>query len=371
MSCLFTKQRIMDSGLGSDEDRRTKTKEQKQRHNQQLLSGCFIDAASLTDDGEEISNRRTDERRQGALIFQTSIPNFSMLQMSSSQEHSDFPSMSNSCSSLPITINDPNTPFNSIVQLDAERADSASKTPLGFYVDLNDVEEAPSPTPSTSAKKNIFSMVIDFEAPKKDMPSRLSSSLTLRRRTLTENKNKKKPAASSSDSAHSNANSCENSEINLLSNGKESRLKHASSSSSSCSNNAVNNNSFENNEEQKETEKLEINNSIERANDECVETKEENVAPSACEEQTETEKKEEEKPENANENANESAAQTQVINLYALSVLNFDLVCIVYGIVFVYCLYGLPLMWHSFVNATIITSYIFKSLFLFGGNIFC
>lgn len=313
----------MDSGLGSDEDRRTRTKEQKQRHNQQLLSGCFIDAASLTDDGEEINHRRTDERRQGALIFQTSIPNFSMLQMSSSQEHSDFPSMSNSCSSLPIAINDPNTPFNSIVQLDTERVDSASKTPLGFYVDLNDVEEAPSPTPSTSAKKNIFSMVIDFEAPKKDMPSRLSSSLTLRRRTLTENKNKKKPAASSSDSAQSNANSCENSEINLLTNGKESRLKHASSSSSSCSNNAVNN-SFENNEEQKEPEKIEI---PERTNDECVETKEENVAPLACEEQTETEKKEEEKPENANE----CAAPTQVINLYALSVLNlFGMHCLWY-----------------------------------------
>lgn len=326
----------MDSGLGSDEDRRTRTKEQKQRHNQQLLSGCFIDAASLTDDGEEINHRRTDERRQGALIFQTSIPNFSMLQMSSSQEHSDFPSMSNSCSSLPITTNDPNTPFNSIVQLDAERVDSASKTPLGFYVDLNDVEEAPSPTPSTSAKKNIFSMVIDFEAPKKDMPSRLSSSLTLRRRTLTENKNKKKPAASSSDSAQSNANSCENSEINLLSNGKEIRLKHASSSSSSCSNNAVNY-SFENNEEQKETEKVDVNNSTEITNAECLESKEENVAPCGCEEQTETEteKKEEEKPENVNENANECTAQAQVINLYALSVLNFDLVCIVYGIVFV------------------------------------
>lgn len=86
----------MDSGLGSDEERRTSnssnggrttttTKQQKQLHNQRLLSGCFIDASSLTDDGDVSEERRSEERRQGALIFQTSIPQFSMLQMSSSE----------------------------------------------------------------------------------------------------------------------------------------------------------------------------------------------------------------------------------------------------------------------------------------------
>lgn len=74
----------MDSGLGSDEDRRgSRTKEEKQLHNQQLLSGCFIDAASLSDEAEVVDQRRSDERRQGALVFQSSIHQFSMLQMPS------------------------------------------------------------------------------------------------------------------------------------------------------------------------------------------------------------------------------------------------------------------------------------------------
>lgn len=79
----------MDSGLGSDEDRRGRTKEQKQLRNQQLLSGCFIDAASLSDDAD-VDQRRNDERRQGALIFQSSIPQFSMLQMSGSEVDNNF-----------------------------------------------------------------------------------------------------------------------------------------------------------------------------------------------------------------------------------------------------------------------------------------
>lgn len=200
----------MDSGLGSDEDRRTRTKEQKQRHNQQLLSGCFIDAASLTDEGEE-TNRRTDERRQGNLIFQSSIPQFSMLQMGS-EEHHVYPSMSVSCSAVSTVESEPNTPYNSIVQIDDEKVETAPKTPLGFYVDLNDVEEAPSPPPSTSSKKNIFSMVIDFEAPKKDMPSRLSSSLILQRKTKSDKKTnkpvEKNKAALTASSGSGSSSSC-------------------------------------------------------------------------------------------------------------------------------------------------------------------
>ncbi|XP_076263480.1 uncharacterized protein LOC143198238 isoform X1 [Rhynchophorus ferrugineus] len=166
----------MDSGLGSDEDRRgSRTKEQKQLHNQQLLSGCFIDAASLSDEAEVVDQRRNDERRQGALIFQSSIPQFSMLQMSTSTDDRSFGSP-RSVSNYP----DTSTPFNSIVQIeengDAEH--NRSKSPLGFYVDLSQVPDTPNTPPSTSTKKNIFSMVIDFEGPKKDKPTKLSSSFT-------------------------------------------------------------------------------------------------------------------------------------------------------------------------------------------------
>lgn len=156
----------MDSGLGSDEDRRgSRTKEEKQLHNQQLLSGCFIDAASLSDDAEVVDQRRNDERRQGALIFQTSIPQFSMLQISSSEGPDS-------------TYAETSTPYNSIVQLDgSEDADQArNRSPLGFYVDLSQVPDTPKNVSSTSSKKNIFSMVIDFEGPKKDKPVKLSSS---------------------------------------------------------------------------------------------------------------------------------------------------------------------------------------------------
>ncbi|RZB39544.1 uncharacterized protein BDFB_004212, partial [Asbolus verrucosus] len=159
----------MDSGLGSDEDRRGRTKEQKQLRNQQLLSGCFIDAASLSDEVEVVvGQRRNDERRQGALIFQSSIPQFSMLQMAGNEANE----IAVSAPAYPET----STPYNSIVHLDVEE-EAARKTPLGFYVDLNEMPDPPKTPPSTSAKKNIFSMVIDFEGPKKDKPTKLSSSL--------------------------------------------------------------------------------------------------------------------------------------------------------------------------------------------------
>lgn len=47
----------MDSGVGSDgdEEKRTRTKEQKQRHNEQrqLIANCFIDATSLGDEEDD------------------------------------------------------------------------------------------------------------------------------------------------------------------------------------------------------------------------------------------------------------------------------------------------------------------------------
>lgn len=259
----------MDSGLGSDEERRTSsssngggsgggrttTKEQKQLHNQRLLSGCFIDASSLTDDGNDDvvavvvgdERRRDAERRQGALIFQTSIPQYSMLQMSSDDDCFNFPvapspsasSVHPPPSSLPPP--EPNTPFNSIVQLD----EVTCKSPLGFYVDLNDVvAEAPPPPPPPSggaARKNIFSMVIDFEAPKKDMPSRLSSSLIAKRKV------RDKKSSSSNNSRSLSAASSSSSLIrNGFNNNNEEEVAIRNSSSSSlCSsgNNAEGNQS--------------------------------------------------------------------------------------------------------------------------------
>ncbi|XP_050309887.1 uncharacterized protein LOC126745866 [Anthonomus grandis grandis] len=176
----------MDSGLGSDEDRRgSRTKEEKQLHNQQLLSGCFIDAASLSDEAEMVDQRRNDERRQGALVFQSSIPQFSMLQMSDSTERTvEFPS--SSCAGI---FPDTSTPFNSIVQLNntEEQEQARNKSPLGFYVDLSQVLDTPKTPPSATTKKNIFSMVIDFEGPKKDKPVKLSSSF------VSHKKSKPKP----------------------------------------------------------------------------------------------------------------------------------------------------------------------------------
>ncbi|XP_022905702.1 BTB/POZ domain-containing protein 8 [Onthophagus taurus] len=166
----------MDSGLGSDEERRGRTtKEQKQRHNQQLLTGCFINGGGIdsvrSDGGGEndipintngdMARRSHHERRQGALLFQTSIPQYSTMHMPE-------------CSP-------PDTPYNSIVHIEDEpppQEIEQHKAPLRFYVDLSEVEdpEPPIPPPSTSAKKNIFSMVIDFQAPKKDMPKNLRRS---------------------------------------------------------------------------------------------------------------------------------------------------------------------------------------------------
>lgn len=186
----------MDSGLGSDEERRGRTKEQKQRHNQQLLSGCFIDAATLSDETEITDQRRNDERRQGALLFQSSIPQFSMLQM---------PILSASCTSIPTSAScstDNTTPYNSIVHLDQEN--SSQKPSLGFYVDLSDVGEPESSEPevsNASAKKNIFSMVIDFEAPKKDKPTCLSSSLRNGKKTKNINQDTNGKTISINDKA--------------------------------------------------------------------------------------------------------------------------------------------------------------------------
>ncbi|CAG9763153.1 unnamed protein product [Ceutorhynchus assimilis] len=154
----------MDSGLGSDDDRRGNsrtTKEQKQLHNQQLVSGCFIDAASLSDDQEP---QEVAERRQGALIFQSSIPQFSMLQIE--EAACQYPE-------------ETNTPFNSIVHEDVEGGSSRNNNNnIGFYVDLSQVADTDADTPKTPLQtKNIFSMVIDFEGPKKDKPTKLSSHL--------------------------------------------------------------------------------------------------------------------------------------------------------------------------------------------------
>ncbi|XP_056630262.1 uncharacterized protein LOC130440916 [Diorhabda sublineata] len=215
----------MDSGLGSDEDRRSRTKEQKQLHNQQLLSGCFIDAASLSDESEIVDQRRNDERRQGALLFQTSVPHFSMVQIPNDENFS-FPSNNLNAPQFPET----STPYNSIVQLDSDEA--ARKSPLGFYVDLNDVNESPSSLPNPSVKKNIFSMVIDFEGPKKEKPVKLSSSLISFRKPKPTNKSNllgKSSGSLSSSVSSINSNRDSNSvagtsrqseELEIRSNGK-------------------------------------------------------------------------------------------------------------------------------------------------------
>ncbi|KAL3274890.1 hypothetical protein HHI36_019672 [Cryptolaemus montrouzieri] len=185
----------MDSGLGSDEDRKGRTKEQKQLRNQQLLSGCFIDAASLSDDADA-DQRRNDERRQGALIFQSSIPQFSMLQMSDSDLSNNICNDDNATGNFEET----STPFNSIVHLDSD--DSARKSPLGFYVDLSEVPEIPKSAPVSGLRKNIFSLVIDFEAPKKEKPVSLSSSyIHHRRKKLSKQNGKHNDSLSGSGSS--------------------------------------------------------------------------------------------------------------------------------------------------------------------------
>lgn len=191
----------MDSGLGSDEERRGRTKEQKQRHNQQLLTACFLDTngSSGNNNATSLENgdveRRSQERRQGALLFQTSIPQYSTVHMPE-------------CSP-------PDTPYNSIVHLEndetsLESVDVLHKAPLGFYVDLSDVQDPEPPVPpTTSAKKNIFSMVIDFQAPKKDMPHRLRRS-RIGSSTSSNNSDMKDSSSSGTKDNGSDSNGHEN-----------------------------------------------------------------------------------------------------------------------------------------------------------------
>ncbi|KAK5642514.1 hypothetical protein RI129_008681 [Pyrocoelia pectoralis] len=165
----------MDSGLGSDDEKRSRTKAQKQLQNEQkqLFSGCFIDATSLSDEGD-FEDRRNDERRQGALIFRSSIPQYSMLQMPSLDSGPASEELNRDIHEEKIDETETATPHNSIVQLDSE---IVRKTPVGFYVDLGDVEVVESSPAAPAEKKNIFSMTIDFNVPKREMPSRLSTSL--------------------------------------------------------------------------------------------------------------------------------------------------------------------------------------------------
>lgn len=65
---------------------------------------------------------------------------------------------------------------------------SSNKSSLGYYIDFNDIPNEKDKKPPVvkdesekSNKKNIFSMCIDFQAPKKGIPSRLSQSLYAKR----------------------------------------------------------------------------------------------------------------------------------------------------------------------------------------------
>uniref|UniRef100_A0A1Y1M7L0 BTB domain-containing protein n=1 Tax=Photinus pyralis TaxID=7054 RepID=A0A1Y1M7L0_PHOPY len=172
----------MDSGLGSDDEKKSRTKAQKQLQNEQkqLFSGCFIDATSLSDEGE-FELRRSDERRQGALIFRSSIPQYSMLQMPSLDSGPTSEDLNGDLHEEKVDETQTATPHNSIVQLDSELV---RKTPVGFYVDLGNVEVVENPPAAPPVeKKNIFSMTIDFNVPKREMPSRLSTSLYNRKKS--------------------------------------------------------------------------------------------------------------------------------------------------------------------------------------------
>lgn len=160
----------MDSGLGSDDDHKGRTKEQKQLRNQQLLNACSNNSLDICDNAEDSDQRqRTEERRQGALLFQRSIPQFSMLQITEPIEDRNFTD-----SRQTLQLSETDTPYNSIEQIDPEDAET-SKRSLGFYVDLNDISESQN-VPTSSTTKNIFSMVIDFEEPKKNKPLKFTSS---------------------------------------------------------------------------------------------------------------------------------------------------------------------------------------------------
>lgn len=159
----------MDSGLGSDDDHKGRTKEQKQLRNQQLLNACSNNSLEICNSNEHLDQRqRSDERRQGALLFQRSIPQFSMLQISEPTEERNF---TNSTQTLHFSETD--TPYNSIEQTDPDEAETSRRS-LGFYVDLNDISESQT-VPTSSTTKNIFSMVIDFEEPKKAKPIKFTS----------------------------------------------------------------------------------------------------------------------------------------------------------------------------------------------------
>lgn len=74
---------------------------------------------------------------------------------------------------------------------------TSNKSSLGFFVDFTDVpkpvKKAAPPEPEPDIKKNIFSMSIEFQAPKKGMPSRLSQSLSVKKQTLNESAQKNEP----------------------------------------------------------------------------------------------------------------------------------------------------------------------------------
>lgn len=217
----------MDSGLGSDDEKRNRTKAQKQLQNEQkqLFSSCFIDATSLGDEGE-FEHRRNDERRQGALVFRSSIPQYSMLQMPHSESDqgsgSDMQDDKGEAHSIEIT-----TPHNSFVQLEAE---VERKTPVGFYVDLGEVEVVETPPTAPVEKKNIFSMVIDFNVPKREMPSRLSTSLYGKKK---QGMTRSALSSSSSHTSEEVRGSCENVS------GRESRSENQNKTSEDNSVNAI------------------------------------------------------------------------------------------------------------------------------------
>ncbi|XP_018325420.1 uncharacterized protein LOC108737198 isoform X2 [Agrilus planipennis] len=189
----------MDSGLGSDDERRHRTKEQKQQQNQQrqLFSSCFIDASTLGDESDQ-DIPPNDERSQGSLIFQNSIKQYSMLQM----DHPRALFCGNASSSVETHVeNEPATPFNSIVQVESDTTEISHRTPVGFFVDLTTIEEPPSSIKETKEKqKNLFSLVIDFKEPKREMPSKLSDSLYNRHRAKKKTTKQEKEISSSKSS---------------------------------------------------------------------------------------------------------------------------------------------------------------------------
>lgn len=174
----------MDSGLGSDDDHKGRTKEQKQLRNQQLLNACSNNSLDTCNSVEHSDHRqRSDERRQGAMLFQRSIPQFSMLQISEPIEDRNFTD-----STQTLHLSETDTPYNSIEQIDPEDAETSRRS-LGFYVDLNDISESQT-VPTSTTTKNIFSMVIDFEGPKKNKPVKLTSSFSSSKKSKPQLRNK-------------------------------------------------------------------------------------------------------------------------------------------------------------------------------------